>query len=75
MTTLVAGQVFSSASPTLVVDNKLNVGRYTFQLVVVDDEGNLSAPRQLVVTVNPADVPTRRRRTPPRTPTPPTPPS
>jgi hypothetical protein len=71
MTTLVAGRPFSSRVPTLVVDNKLAVGRHTFQLVVVDDDGNQSAPHQLVVTVNPAVVRPRRRPTP----VPPTPPS
>ena len=67
MTKLVAGKPFRSRSPTLVVDNKLGIGSYKFQLVVVDDEGNLSASHELVVTVRPVVTPPR--------PTPPTPPS
>ncbi len=32
------------------------VGTYTFELVVVDDRGNLSAPTQVVVTVRPSEA-------------------
>jgi hypothetical protein len=68
MTTLIAGQPFITRTPTVLVENTLTVGTWIFQLVVVDDDGNQSAPQQLSVTVEPA-----RRPPPPRplpTPTP-----
>ena len=38
--------------PFITVDNKLNAGRYLFQLVVVDEQGNKSKPSSIIVTVN-----------------------
>jgi len=38
-------------TPVITVDAGLSPGRYTFRLVVVDDEGNQSAPDEAVVTI------------------------
>ena len=51
MTTLVAGTLFRSRDPTLMVENKLEPGAWIFRLVVVDNEGNESAPQDLTVSV------------------------
>ncbi|MDT8760248.1 hypothetical protein MZO42_16225 [Sphingomonas psychrotolerans] len=69
MVTLSPGKAFSSAQPTLVVENVLALGRHLFQLVVVDDSGNESAPVDLVISV---EKPTKSDPTPPgpRTPDP-----
>jgi hypothetical protein len=37
--------------PVVRVENRLAVGRYVFQLVVVDDSGQESAPASMVVEV------------------------
>ncbi len=52
MVTLAPGKAFSSSQPTVVVENALASGAHVFQLVVVDDSGNASAPVQLVVNVS-----------------------
>lgn len=57
MATLVAGQPLRTRTPTLLVENRLAVGRVAFELVVVDDQGNVSPPVRLVVTVGPAGRP------------------
>jgi hypothetical protein len=51
MPVFVAGQTVGSAAPTVTVDNALKAGSYRFQLVVLDDSGNASAPALLLVTV------------------------
>jgi hypothetical protein len=51
MAVFVAGQIVASAVPSVSVDNALKPGSYRFQLVVVDDSGNASAPAMLGVTV------------------------
>lgn len=51
MATLTPGQVFSSRSPRVTVENPLRPGAWRFRLTVVDNDGNESAPAELVVTV------------------------
>lgn len=46
-------------SPTIVVENRLPIGKYIFQLVVEDEEGNRSEPDKATIVVS-------RRRRPPR---------
>ena len=36
---------------TVTVDNTLQVGAHTFQLIVEDDAGNRSAPARVIVNV------------------------
>jgi len=70
MPVLTPGQPFASASPALLVENRLAPGSYRFELVVVDDSDNASVPAQLLVTVlNPPPPPP-----PPNQPPPPPPP-
>ncbi len=38
-------------SPTIVVENKLPIGGYAFQLVVEDEEGNRSEPDKTTIVV------------------------
>ena len=45
------GQAIETTEPTVLVENKLAVGRHTFQLVVVDDAGNQSAPTKAIAVV------------------------
>jgi len=63
MAVFVPGQEIRSDSPTMVVDSGLKPGTYRFQLVVVDDSGNVSAPAFLSMTVQdsapPPPPPTR----------------
>ena len=42
-----------SSEPTLLVENAFAPGSYLFQLVCMDDAGNLSDPTELTVTVRP----------------------
>lgn len=58
MTTLVAGTAFTSRTPTVLIENRLAVGTWVFQLVVVDNDGNLSAPASLSVSVIQPRIPT-----------------
>jgi hypothetical protein len=51
MTFFVLGQEFRSAVPTVQVDPGIKPGSYRFQLVVVDDAGNSSAPFFVPVTI------------------------
>ncbi|NJD11915.1 MAG: hypothetical protein FIB01_16220 [Gemmatimonadetes bacterium] len=51
MPILVEGQTVRGRAPTLAVENRLEPGAYRFRLVVIDDEGNASAPAELVVRV------------------------
>jgi hypothetical protein len=45
------GKTVRSEEPVVRVDNLLEPGLYRFQLIVVDDENNESAPAELVVQV------------------------
>ena len=51
MAILATGRPVASAQPTLLVENRLEPGSYRFQLVCVDDAGNVSEPAQITVTV------------------------
>jgi len=42
--------------PFIKVDNKLQPGRYLFQLVAVDEQGNQSKPSSIIVTVNKSSI-------------------
>lgn len=62
MPVLTPGQPVKLDQPMLLVENRLQPGRYRFQLVVTDNAGNDSAPTELVVTVSqPAPTPTPPR--------------
>jgi hypothetical protein len=58
MPVLTQGSVFRARDPTLLVENKLDVGAWRFRLTVVDDAGNESAPSDLVVQVRARTAPT-----------------
>jgi hypothetical protein len=45
------GKEVVSAAPMVSVDNPLRPGSYRFQLVVIDDSGNASAPAFVSVSV------------------------
>lgn len=51
MATLVPGEEFVSREPLLPIENELPPGASVFRLVVVDDDGNHSAPQDLTVNV------------------------
>lgn len=51
MADFVPGKTVPSREPQVRVDTLLDPGSYRFQLVVVDDERNVSAPAELVVSV------------------------
>lgn len=51
MTTLTPGKVLSSRTSDVTVENRLTVGKWRFQLTVLDDDRNESAPAMLVVNV------------------------
>lgn len=53
MVMLAINQPHRTADPQIMVENKLDPGKYRFRLVVVDQAKNESAPADLVVTVNP----------------------
>jgi hypothetical protein len=62
------GQPIATEQPDIVVDPGLPVGRHRFQLVVVDDQGNRSAPDERIVQVvrpNPPIGPIGRGGSPP----------
>lgn len=44
---------FTTVKPQLSVVGTLPVGKHTFQLVVVDDSGNVSRPVKAVVEITP----------------------
>jgi hypothetical protein len=46
-------QPVATTAAFLEVENNLAPGRHTFTLVVVDDEGNRSAPAKAVVILRP----------------------
>ena len=56
------GEAVTTDTPTVTVevspDDPLPVGRHTFQLVVVDDSGNQSAPARVQVIVLDDQAPT-----------------
>ena len=68
MARFVVGTPVESAEPTVEVTvdpaAPLAVGRHTFQLVVVDDSGNQSAPDSVVVIVRDLRNPTAVLRAP-----------
>jgi hypothetical protein len=71
MVTLSPGKTFSTSQPSVVVENVLDPGRHVFQLVVVDDSGNASAPFALMVSVEkPAAKPDPTTTPPTRVPDP-----
>jgi hypothetical protein len=71
MVTLAPGKTFSTSQPSVVVENVLDPGRHLFQLVVIDDSGNVSAPVDLVVSVEkPAPKPDPTETPPTRAPDP-----
>ncbi len=51
MSVLQLNKAFETTEPTLLVENKLSVGSHTFRLVVVDDDGLKSDPRDVIVRV------------------------
>ena len=51
MATFVLNQPIVTAEPGIVVENQLKPGSYRFRLVVVDNDGNQSAPSERVVVV------------------------
>ncbi|TGX53696.1 hypothetical protein E5A73_12835 [Sphingomonas gei] len=71
MVTLSPGKTFSTSQPSVVVENALDPGRHVFELVVIDDSGNASAPVSLVVSVEkPATKPNPTETPPTRAPDP-----
>jgi hypothetical protein len=61
MPVLSPNKAVRSAKPQILVENPLEPGRYHFQLIVVDDANNASAPAELVVqvvrrTIGPIDL-------------------
>ncbi|MBX3081432.1 MAG: hypothetical protein KF716_07325 [Anaerolineae bacterium] len=46
------GEPIVTEEPFILVDAGLKPGRYVFQLVVVDDEGNESAPDRVQIVVS-----------------------
>lgn len=64
MTVLSVGRPLESRLATLLVENRLAVGRHRFALVVIDNDGNESAPDVLTVTVRATLAPPIRLRTP-----------
>jgi hypothetical protein len=53
MPVLTPGTPLATSKPMLLVENKLAAGSAVFTLVVADQDGNLSAPAQLKVTILP----------------------
>jgi len=53
MATFEVGKTQETTVPTIVVDGNLPAGQYSFQLVVVDDQGQESSPVVTTVTVQP----------------------
>ena len=51
MPELTPGRPLRSRVPTLLVENRLEVGAWRFRLTAVDDAGNESAPAEIVVRV------------------------
>ncbi len=51
MATFEPNQPIVMHEPVITVDAGLAPGRYRFRLVVVDDEGNASAPDEVVVEI------------------------
>ena len=56
MAEFVANKPVETKVPKVLVDAGLKPGRYRFQLVVVDDQGNSSKPSSIIV-----DIVERRR--------------
>ncbi len=51
MTTLVPNQPIRTREPRLTIDGNLPLGRHRFRLVVVDNDGNRSAPDEIIVAI------------------------
>ncbi|HQC95210.1 MAG TPA: hypothetical protein PK306_05840, partial [Aquabacterium sp.] len=64
MAVLPLGRPLESKAATLLVENKLAAGQHRFALVVIDGDGNESAPDVLTVTVRSPTAPPIRLRTP-----------
>lgn len=58
MTQFITGQTVAQSDPVVVVDPSLPPGMHRFQLVVVDDSGNLSEPTFIEVIVQDNAKPT-----------------
>lgn len=57
MTALTPGVPFETPDSRLAVDGGLVPGVWLFELIVVDNDGNESAPQQLAVQVRPRIMP------------------
>lgn len=64
MPVLSVGKPLELKTATLLVENRLAAGQHRFALVVIDAEGNESAPDLLTVTVRATLDPRIRLRTP-----------
>ncbi|MDZ4797556.1 MAG: hypothetical protein SGI92_05295 [Bryobacteraceae bacterium] len=53
MATLKVNETRTTTTGFLTIDAGLPPGRYRYQLVVQDDQGNRSAPVQIVVIIRP----------------------
>lgn len=51
MVTLTPGKALRSKTPSVTIENQLDIGTWRFQLTVVDDDKNESAPAVLAVNV------------------------
>lgn len=51
MPVLAIGQAIETREAALLVENRLSLGGHRFQLVVTDEQGRVSEPAELVVTV------------------------
>ena len=58
MAQFVIGTPIETADPTIQVDNPLPAGKHRFQLIVVEDQGNRSAPSIFEVIVKDQNNPT-----------------
>ena len=57
MATFLPGRSITTEQPFIEVDPGLSVGRHRFQLVVVDAQGNRSAPAEQIVQVVQSPIP------------------
>jgi hypothetical protein len=53
MVLLAINQPHSTADPQIVVENKLEPGKYRFRLVVLDEAQNASVPADIIIQVMP----------------------
>lgn len=57
MAKFISDQPIETKEPQIVVDPGLKPGVYRFQLVVIDEQGNESAPAEIQVQIRPIDHP------------------